>query len=242
MIKTTKQFTYKIPDDYTLQTNEADSSGTWTYKGPRYFSCYINADETVESFEPLEDPDNLTSRVQSADAIIKEFVVDASTAKGALLAAIFVGNPDSDTSDSSVFPHISIPTPNGEVYKRPQPTAPNHTYQADEIRYDVQNNQWREPFPWFKTFISWEGIQGWVKSSRKLYEEKQADSDAWNALSGSEQQEWADWDSDMANCEKNYKAAGLKAHNVVILDPPGVRDDVYDPENPDLDSNGMPTG
>ena len=36
-------------------------------------------------------------------------------------------------SDSSVFPHISIPTPNGEVYKRPQPTAPNHTYDAETI-------------------------------------------------------------------------------------------------------------
>ena len=240
MEKTTKTFTYKLPDDYTLQTSEADSSGSWTYKGPRWYGCYISTNERVDTFEPISDPDNLTSRVNDPD-IAAEFVVDAASVKGALLATIFEGNPDSDMSDSSVFPHISIPTPNGEVYKRPQPTAPNHTYDAETISYDVAAGKWREPFPWFKPFMNWDGLKGWVRSSRKLYEEKMADSAEWNKLSTSAKKEWADWDSDMANCEKNYKAAGLKAHHVVIKDPPGVRDDVYDPEKPTHDSIGNPT-
>ena len=61
MEKTTKTFTYKLPDDYTLQTSEADSSGSWTYKGPRWYGCYIGMNERVDTFEPISDPDNLTS-------------------------------------------------------------------------------------------------------------------------------------------------------------------------------------
>ena len=53
MEKTTKTFTYKLPDDYTLQTSEADSSGSWTYKGPRWYGCYIGMNERVDTFEPI---------------------------------------------------------------------------------------------------------------------------------------------------------------------------------------------
>ncbi len=240
MIKTTKQFTYKLPDDYTLQTNEADSSGTWTYKGPRYYACYINSGGFVDTFSQISEPEDLVDRSSSDDNIAANFIVDANTSQGALLASIFVGNPDSDTSDSSVFPHISIPTPNGTVYKRPHPTQPDHTYEKDKIKYDLNNDKWNEPFPWFKPFMKWEGIEGWVKTSRKLFEETQADSAGWNALTTAKKKEWTDWDSDMANAIKNYKAAGLKPHHIVIIDPPGVRDDVYDPSKPTHDSNGNP--
>ena len=42
MSKVTKTFTFKVPDDYTLQEAANDSSVSFTYHGPHYLKIELD--------------------------------------------------------------------------------------------------------------------------------------------------------------------------------------------------------
>jgi hypothetical protein len=222
MIYVTKTFSYPIADDYTHLTDSNDSSSTWTYKGPRYIDIELRPNGTVVDAIAMENADEWTNTLEDDDHT--HMLVDANTKEGALIAAIFNPNPDSDMSDSSVFPHISIALPDGLVYKRIHPPAPDHTYDKEKIQYDLAENKWKKPFPYFPPFQTWAGIEGHVASARALYTETVNDSAVWNALNADTQQAWHDWDSDLEHKVAKYKAAGLMPHNVVTANFPGQED------------------
>lgn len=222
MIKVTKTFTYPVADDYTHLTDSNDSSGTWTYKGPRYIDVELRPNGTVVDATAMDNADEWSNTLE--DDNNEHLLVDANTADGALIASIFNPNPDSDTSDSAVFPHITINLPDGLEYKRNHPPAPDHTYDKEKIKYDFNTNSWQKPFPYFPPFMSWAGVEGNVNSARELYTETVNDSDTWNALTPAVQQAWHDWDSDLEHKISKYKAAGLMPHNVVIANFPGQED------------------
>ena len=65
MSKVTKTFTFKVPDDYTLQEAENDSSVSFTYHGPHYLKVeidknnrYLNTDEITLEDWTLERAQN----------------------------------------------------------------------------------------------------------------------------------------------------------------------------------------
>jgi len=219
MEKSTKQFTYKIADDYTHLTDENDSSATWTWKGPRYYDVECDASYTVRNITALEDPDNFQDTQTDEEW---HFLIDTNTNEGALIASIFDPNPDSDMSDSDVFPHRSIILPDGLVYKRIHPPAPDHTYDKQKIKWDTETNKLKRPLQYFPPFQTWSGVEGHLASCHELYLETKADTETWNALSAEVQQAWEDWDSDNQNKIAKYKAAGLMPHNVVTAQHPGA--------------------
>ena len=222
MIYVTKTFSYPIADDYTHLTDSNDSSATWTYKGPRYIDVELRQNGTVVDAVAMENADEWSNTLDDDDHT--HLLVDANTQEGALIASIFNPNPDSDMSDSSVFPHISINLPDGLVYKRIHPPSPDHTYDKERIQWDFDGQKWKKPFPYFPPFQTWAGIEGHIASSRSLYTETKNDSDVWNALDADTQQAWHDWDSDLEHKVEKYKAAGLMPHNVVTANYPGQED------------------
>ena len=170
----------------------------------------------------MQNADEWTNTLEDDEH--QHLLIDANTQEGALIASIFNPNPDSDMSDSSVFPHITINLPDGLVYKRIHPPAPDHTYDKEKITWDFDNQKWKKPFPYFPPFQTWAGIEGHVASARALYTETKGDSDVWNALDADTQQAWHDWDSDLEHKVAKYKAAGLMPHNVVTAMYPGQED------------------
>lgn len=222
MIYVTKTFSYPIADDYTHLTDSNDSSATWTYKGPRYLDLELRPNGRVVDAIAMQNADEWTNTLEDDEH--QHLLIDANTQEGALIASIFNPNPDSDMSDSSVFPHITINLPDGLVYKRIHPPAPDHTYDKEKITWDFDNQKWKKPFPYFPPFQTWAGIEGHVASARALYTETKGDSDVWNALDADTQQAWHDWDSDLEHKVAKYKAAGLMPHNVVTAMYPGQED------------------
>lgn len=222
MIYVTKTFSYPIADDYTHLTDSNDSSATWTYKGPRYLDLELRPNGRVVDAIAMQNADEWTNTLE--DDAHQHLLIDANTQEGALIASIFNPNPDSDMSDSSVFPHITINLPDGLVYKRIHPPSPDHTYDKEKITWDFDNQKWKKPFPYFPPFQTWAGIEGHVASARALYTETKGDSDVWNALDADTQQAWHDWDSDLEHKVAKYKAAGLMPHNVVTAMYPGQED------------------
>ena len=222
MIYVTKTFSYPIADDYTHLTDSNDSSATWTYKGPRYLDLELRPNGRVVDAIAMQNADEWTNTLEDDEH--QHLLIDANTQEGALIASIFNPNPDSDMSDSSVFPHITINLPDGLVYKRIHPPSPDHTYDKEKITWDFDNQKWKKPFPYFPPFQTWAGIEGHVASARALYTETKGDSDVWNALDADTQQAWHDWDSDLEHKVAKYKAAGLMPHNVVTAMYPGQED------------------
>ena len=220
MEKITKTFKYALPDEYTGQTSTQKLEGTWTYKGPRYLNLELS-NSGINTAVPLaswEDFLNLTEDTETAE---ENILLDCIDSDHALLATIFYGNQDSDLSDSDVFPHLAVTLPNGQVYKRPNPTAPDHTYDAQRMKWDRENETFKKPYPWFKPFINWESQDIAIANERILYEETKAKA-SWNDLSADEKAAWDTWDSDLGAISARMKAQGLRAYQYVPTPWPGM--------------------
>jgi hypothetical protein len=54
----------------------------------------------------------------------------------------------------------SLPTkkeklPDGSTYERFDPPPPDHTYEINEIAYDLVSKKWKTPFAWKKPHMTW---------------------------------------------------------------------------------------
>ena len=220
MEKIVKTFKYLIPRGYTEQRGTGELA-TWTYKGPRYISLEVSAGGQVNAAVPIESWEEYEDLTDNMGSEENTTMLDCEDSGDALIATIFYGNRDSDISDSDVFPHIATTLPNGQVYKRPNPTAPDHTYERNNIRYDVAADEFKKPFPWFKPFMTWNGVNTVNEQSRAIYTETKA-SDAWADMSADSQAAWNTWDSDTGSIVARMKAKGLQAYMHVPTPFPGM--------------------
>ena len=220
MEKITKTFKYALPDEYTGQTSTKKLEGTWTYKGPRYLNLELSNSGTNTAV-PLTSWEDFMSLTEDGSTDDENILLDCIDSDHALLATIFYGNMDSDIGDSDVFPHLAVTLPNGQVYKRPNPTAPDHTYDASKIAWDRQAQAFRKPYPWFKPFQNWPSVDIAIGNERTLYEETKA-SDAWASMSADDKAAWDTWDSDQGSISARMKAAGLKSYQYVPTPWPGM--------------------
>lgn len=150
-IITSKKFTYSLPDDYLYQTNEKQLSATYTYTGPDKLWVFVWED-TGKVVGPLyytEKEDG--NEIPTPKDQIKVFI-DAN--KTPLIATMFCDNTDRSTL--SIYEEI---LPDGSVYSRHKNTTPDHTYEFDELTYDIENSVWKEPLPWKKPFVTWDNIK-----------------------------------------------------------------------------------
>lgn len=157
MAKITKTFTYALPDEYLAQTNEEGLTGEWTYEGPSHMYVFVNNETGLLSFSQSFVPS------KNADAEREQARIRAGLDQTAVLLDIANSDIDAtiasfyvtkDTGASAGYPQKEYKLEDGTVYySRPNPTAPDHTYDVNNIRYDLAAGQWVTPFPWFKTWI-----------------------------------------------------------------------------------------
>jgi hypothetical protein len=231
MEKTVKTFKYALPDAYTSSISSNKLEGTWTYKGPRYLNVEFSKTGKVLSAVPLTSWEDYEDQAMNDGNPHNNLMLDCEDSSNALMATIFYGNRDSDLGDSNTFPHLSQALPNGMVYKRPNPTAPDHTYDKNQITFNMETRTWQQPFPWFKPWTNWKNVDVAIAGERQLYTETKA-SDAWADMSADIQSEWDDWDSNTGSVSAKMKALNLPAYMYTPNPWPGQPSGIVPNVNP----------
>ena len=220
MEKITKTFKYALPDEYTGQTSTQKLEGTWTYKGPRYLNLELS-NSGINTAVPLASWEDYISLTEDNSTGEVNILLDCQDSEHALWGTLFYGNQDSDIGDSAAFPHVAVTLPNGQVYKRPNPTAPDHTYDAQKMKWDEATSAFKKPYPWFKPFQNWQGVEIAISNERVLYGETKA-SAGWDSMSSDEKAAWDTWDSDQGSIAARMKAKGLRSYQYVPTPWPGM--------------------
>ena len=200
MSKVTKTFTFKVPDDYTLQEAANDSSVSFTYHGPHFLRIELDRNNKFLS----TDETTLEEWTQEGG----ENAVLVNALATPLEASIFWEMKDSDVAD---LPQRTKTGPDGLQYKYPWPLPPHKAYQKDEMVWNSNTLNWNTPYPWHKTWMTWEGITIQANSVETR-------AQAWlDADSGGDSDLTAAWTKikdEAANKVNAWSSAGFLPHEV----------------------------
>ena len=165
MANISKPLTYNLPDEYTKQTSDLGLTGTFTYEGPEFLWVFVNGTTgallPAQSFIATPNPTKDEEQANVRAGLDQRAVLLRPNTNGTdlLLASILIGK---DTGEASGYPQKEYAFPAGHAragevyYKRPDPQQPNHTYEVDAIKYDLTDDSWVTPFPWFKPWMTQE--------------------------------------------------------------------------------------
>lgn len=163
MANISKPLTYNLPDEYTKQTSDLGLTGTFTYKGPEFLWVFVDGTTGAllagQSFIPSTNATKDAEQANVRAGLDEKAVLLRPNTDGTdlLLASIIIGQ---DTGRTAGYPQKEYKFPAGHAkagvtyYERPDPQQPNHTYAVEEIMYDLTNDSWVTPFPWFKPWMS----------------------------------------------------------------------------------------
>lgn len=163
MAKISKPLTYNLPDEYTKQTSDLGLTASFTYKGPEFLWVFVNGETGIlqgaQSFIATKNPTQDEDHANIRAGLDQKAVLLRPNTNGTdlLLAAILLGQ---DTGKEAGYPQKEYAFPAGHAragevyYERPDPQQPNHTYAVEEIKYDLTNDSWVTPFPWFKPWMT----------------------------------------------------------------------------------------
>jgi len=207
MEKITKTFTFKVPDDYTLQEAENDSSVSFTYHGPKYIMAELNPDNTFKDAQAttLSDWNDLVG-----DGEDHSDVVLVNAAAQPLEASIFWEMQDSDIADLSQKVKTG---PDGFEYSYPWPLPPHKAYEPHDMTYNQNTEAWVKPYPWHKNWITWTGIQnqadGIINEVNAWLAENDSDGADSDLVAA-----WTLCKTEAENKVEAYADAGLLPHEV----------------------------
>lgn len=204
MSKVTKTFTFKVPDDYTLQEAANDSSVSFTYHGPHYLKVELKPDNKISSVEDttLELWTEENAQNDNTNAVLVNAVAQP------LEASIMWAMKDSDIAD---LPQRVKTGPDGMQYSNPWPLPPHKAYEKWDMVWDQSTMSWSKP--WHKPWITWNDINvqanGVVaKASAWLDADSAGDSDLTAA--------WTTIRDEAANKVNAWSSAGFMPHEVVF--------------------------
>jgi hypothetical protein len=204
MSKVTKTFTFKVPDDYTLQEAENDSSVSFTYHGPHYLKVeidrnnhYLNTDEITLEDWTLERAENPEENAVLINALAQP-----------LEASIFWAMKDSDVAD---LPTRTKTGPDGLEYTYPWPLTPHRSYLRDDMTWNPDTLAWNKPYPFKRSWMTWEGITVQANSIQtKAQSWLDADSGGDSDLTAA----WTKIRDEAANKVNAWSSAGFLPHEV----------------------------
>ena len=225
MANITKTFAYNVPDEYLSTT----SSGTaeFTYIGPAFLWVFVNKATGTWDHRSSFIPDkNGTDRAEEARvrAGIDQVAVlldPGNSDDDATLASLVVGF---DTGEASGYPQKEYKFPAGHAnagevyYKRPDPIAPDHAYEVDEITYNVEKKEWNKPWPWHKPYINMEMHQ--AARDAVLAESIKVKEELKDLLVASQLAVFDNYKTEMENIYTKY--AGIEPYMIGFPDSPQV--------------------
>lgn len=205
MAKTTKKFTYNIPDDYLLQTNKLGLTAEWTYEGPDKVYVMILKDtkkiNSMLGWMLYEDDRTREENDAAADTysgLAYDYALIDVEEEPLLLAAV-VGNSIGPSIDE--VPHKTY-TLDGETepfYTRPDPPYPNKTIEVGEVEFDFETKQWKKPFPWKKPHITKEQLLNALELIKE--QEKQVET---TGFTSTQKTKWAAYLTALDNVTVKY--------------------------------------
>lgn len=162
MAKFTKTFSFSQPDEYLAQTNELGLTAEWTYEGPQYLWVFVSEDgflQVSQSFIAARSPEDRAEEARIRAGLDQRAVLlsPGTSDVDATIASLYLGK---DTGEGAGYPQKEYAFPAGHpnagevYYKRPDPQGPDHTYDATAIEYDFATDSWKQPFPWFKPWMT----------------------------------------------------------------------------------------
>ncbi len=158
MANITKTFTYNLPDEYLAQTNNDGNTASWTYEGPEFLYVFVrNSDgafQCSQSFFPVESATDKADIAQIRAGLDQTAVLlsPGTSDIDATVASMIITK---DTGEAGGYPQKEYALADGTVhYKRPDPQPPDHTYQVDEVTYNLGSSAWNTPFPWHKPWTT----------------------------------------------------------------------------------------
>ena len=216
MSRVTKTFTYKVPDDYTLQEAENDSSASFTYHGPKYLHVNLSDTGVVQNVNEttLEDWNEEEGHVNHDGCVL------INALGNPLEAAILWEMKDSDISD---LPQKVKTGPDGVTYSYPWPLPPHKAYQADAMHYNKDTLQWTKPYPWHRSWMTWAGISNQANDTVASINTWLAENDS----DGADSDIVAAYNLCKTEAENKvdaWQSAGLLPHEVVFRLTPGDSD------------------
>jgi hypothetical protein len=225
MSKVTKTFTFKVPDDYTLQEAANDSSVSFTYHGPHYLKVELKPDNKISSVEDttLEQWTEENAQNDNTNAVLVNAVAQP------LEASIMWAMKDSDIAD---LPQRVKTGPDGAQYSNPWPLPPHKAYEKWDMVWDQSAMSWSKP--WHKPWITWNDINAQAvgvvaKASAWLDADSAGDSDLTAA--------WTTIRDEAAGKVNAWSSAGFMPHEVVFRLTPEDSDTQAELANrPDPDS------
>ena len=150
MATITREFTYKLADDYLAQTGDLNKTAQWTYVGPEEFWIFVETEtgklKNTNIFTKEMNGDVIPTPVDSTKLHISANLLP--------LLATLLGA--SEYVDGALLPQYTESLPDGNTYSRPADPMPDHTYDITEATYDFDTNTWN--FPWKKTWVTWEDL------------------------------------------------------------------------------------
>jgi len=213
MAKITKTFSFKVPDDYTLQEASNDSSSSFTYHGPAYLKVDINLTGKKQNVQPITIEEWIAEGDEEGAVLINAMAQP-------LEASIFWEMRDSDMMDLSVKTKAG---PDGLEYKYPWPIPPHKAYEAAAMTYLPELRSWQKPYPWHHPWTDWNmvGLQAnnvaadataWLATDAVV-----ADSDLTVA--------WTRIQTEAVSKVSGYSAASLLPHEVTFRMTPHDSDE-----------------
>lgn len=158
-----KAFTFSAPDDYLAQTDSLGLTVDWTYEGPPHLFVFVHREtglwrpsqSCISALRPFTQDEKESAQTRAGrDHLAVEIDVANASVAELCIASILFGK---DTGEAGGYPQKEYATADGVVhYKRPDPQGPDHTFAADEIRYDLSAEEWVTPLPWFKPWMTME--------------------------------------------------------------------------------------
>jgi len=150
-----KTFEYDLPDEYLHLTNDLQRKGTWSYSGPRYL--WIFADATTKK---IISRFHYTERDNGADVPTPagqiKVLVDAEV--NPLISAMI-----HNEHNYATLPQKVDILPDGSTYSTPDPQAPDHTYELNEIKWNEETAEFEFTYPdcWKKPHTTWDDLIKW---------------------------------------------------------------------------------
>lgn len=193
MNKIKKIFTYDIADDYLYQTNDLKKTAEWEYNGPDKLWVFVNKETNM--LDPgmiLTEDDNGEIYPTPLDKI--KVMIDCN--ENPLLCTLVGGD---DQKDYSLLPQYTEDLPTGQQYQRPLDPPPDHTYDDQNIQFDVEKNEFITPYPWKQPHVTWEEIR--VYRNNLL---KNSDHNILPDMPESLQQQWNDWRQSLRDIPQSY--------------------------------------
>lgn len=232
MSRVTKTFTYKVPDDYTLQEADNDSSASFTYHGPKYLHVHLTKDgyfkdaneTTLDEWNEVEN--NIHDHSHDDCLLINALAQP-------LEASIFWQMRDSDIADLNQRVKTG---PDGLEYKYPWPIPPHKSYEASLMKYNAELLAWQKPYPWHRNWLTWNDIQnqaeGTIAQINAWLDENDSDGADPDLIAA-----WTQCKTEAENKVDAYSTAGLLPHETTFRLTPADSDDLaaHDP-NPSEDS------